>query len=59
MRFTIRDVLWLMVVVALLTAWWLDRSRLLGHMRRHAPLLYEVITGEEIDSNNAFDARSR
>ena len=24
-RFTIRDVLWLTVVVALLTAWWLDR----------------------------------
>jgi hypothetical protein len=27
-RFTIRDVLWLMVVVAMGTAWWLDRSRL-------------------------------
>jgi len=26
-RFTIRDVLWLMVVVALALGWWLDRSR--------------------------------
>jgi hypothetical protein len=28
MRFTIRDLLWLTVVVALAAAWWMDRSRL-------------------------------
>jgi hypothetical protein len=28
MRFTIRDLLWLTVVLALVLAWWLDRSRL-------------------------------
>ena len=28
MTFSIRDLLWLMVVVAILVAWWLDRSRL-------------------------------
>ena len=27
-RFTIRDVLWLTVVVAILAAWWADHSRL-------------------------------
>ena len=27
-RFTIRDVLWLTVVVALAVCWWIDRSRL-------------------------------
>jgi hypothetical protein len=27
-RFTIRDVLWLMVVVALAVGWWVDRSSL-------------------------------
>jgi hypothetical protein len=27
-RFTIRDVLWLTVMVALAVGWWLDRSRL-------------------------------
>ena len=26
-RFTIRDVLWLMVVVALVLGWWVDRRR--------------------------------
>jgi hypothetical protein len=28
MKFTIRDLLWLTVVVALGVAWWLDRGRL-------------------------------
>ena len=27
-RFTIRDLLWLTVVVAVATAWWVDRIRL-------------------------------
>ena len=58
-RFAIRDVLWLMVVVGVLIAWRMDRSILLGHIRRQNPLLYEVITGEEIDTNNLFDAGSR
>ena len=29
-RFTIRDLLWLTLVVALAVGWWLDRSRLAG-----------------------------
>jgi hypothetical protein len=29
MRFTIRDLLWLMVVVGLAIGWWVDRSRLI------------------------------
>lgn len=32
-RFTIRDVLWLTLVVALLLSWWADRSLL---TRRHS-----------------------
>ena len=28
LRFTIRDLLWLTLVAAVLVAWWLDRSRL-------------------------------
>jgi hypothetical protein len=28
-RFTIRDLLWLMVVVAILAAWWVDHRRLM------------------------------
>ena len=42
MRFTIRDVLWLTVVVALGVAWWLDRTHLAA---RHHP--YEA--QEEFD----------
>ena len=34
MRFTIRDLLWLTVVVALGVAWWLDRSRLASEAAR-------------------------
>jgi hypothetical protein len=30
MRFTIRDVLWLTVVVALAAGWWIDRQRTAG-----------------------------
>ena len=32
MRFTIRDVLWLTVVVALAVAWWLDRYSLVREL---------------------------
>jgi hypothetical protein len=32
-RFTIRDVLWLTVVVALGASWWLDRRELLRDVR--------------------------
>ena len=32
-RFIIRDVLWLMVVAAVLAAWWADRSRLVERLR--------------------------
>ena len=32
MTFSIRDLLWLMVVVALILGWWVERSRLLEQM---------------------------
>jgi hypothetical protein len=32
-RFTIRDVLWMMVVASVLAAWWTDRSRLDERLR--------------------------
>jgi len=32
-RFSIRDVLWLTVVVAVLMAWWIDRTRLAERLR--------------------------
>ena len=41
-RFTIRDVLWLTVVVALGVGWWLERTRSQGQARRIERLDAEV-----------------
>src|SRR5438874_11891681 len=48
-RFTIRDVLWLMVVVSLIAGWWVDRSAAIkaridceSRLRRIADYLHEV-----------------
>jgi hypothetical protein len=51
LRFTIRDVLWLMVVVAVALGWWADRRWLLNRVRQSNPMLYETITGEQINTN--------
>jgi len=34
LRFTIRDVLWLTLVVGLAVGWWVDRGRQAEHIRR-------------------------
>jgi hypothetical protein len=34
LRFSIRDLLWLTFVAALLTAWWIDRTRLSNEVER-------------------------
>ena len=41
-RFTIRDLLWLMVVVGLAVGWWLDH-RAVGALRAHAWLLRDAL----------------
>jgi hypothetical protein len=41
-RFTIRDVLWLTVVVALGAAWWIDHNRLRGLSRTLAATEQEL-----------------
>jgi hypothetical protein len=50
-RFTIRDLLWLTVVVALAIAWWLDHQRSSRDFRRmaeaNAKLRYEAIVAKE------------
>src|SRR4026208_172408 len=38
-RFTIRDVLWLMVVVAVCTAWWTDRRQIAGLQQQSRELV--------------------
>ena len=54
MKFSIRDLLWLTVVVMLAAGWWLDHAvsySQLQMVREHAPMLYETISGEEVDTN--------
>jgi hypothetical protein len=34
MKFSIRDLLWLLTLAAVLTAWWVDRSRLAQEIER-------------------------
>ena len=34
MKFTIRDLLLVTVIVAILTAWWLDRSKLANELKK-------------------------
>ncbi|HZL87532.1 MAG TPA: hypothetical protein VFB96_04075 [Pirellulaceae bacterium] len=41
-KFTIRDLLWLLLVVAIMTAWWIDRSNLIA--------AYRGTTWEELDA---------
>jgi hypothetical protein len=43
LRFSIRDLLWLTAVAALLTAWWLDRGRLAERIYRlEHPIKYRI-----------------
>ena len=42
LRFTIRDVLWLTLVVGLAVGWWLDRERLMARAER-AEDAYELL----------------
>ena len=45
LRFSIRDLLWLTLVVAILVAWWVDHRRIQDDNVRHWLKLYEE-TGE-------------
>ena len=38
MKFSIRDIMLLTVIVAILVAWWIDRSRLAEEIKRLTPL---------------------
>jgi hypothetical protein len=46
LRFTIRDLLWLALVVALATAWWWDHNRLESVSMNRMTLHENIRTGE-------------
>lgn len=46
-RFTIRDMLWVTVVVALGVGWWVDRSRLSNQLEKYKEKYGPMITIEE------------
>jgi len=49
-----RDLFWA-ALVAVMLGWWMEHKRLasaLGAIRNRNPMLYEALTGEEIDTNN-------
>ena len=50
MRFTIRDLLWLTVVVALAVGWWVERTGLIFRLR-HIDMAWQDQNGLEM---NAF-----
>jgi hypothetical protein len=43
-KFSIHDLLWLMLVVALGVAWWVDRGRLTVRLDRQAEQIHEMET---------------
>jgi hypothetical protein len=53
-RFTIRDVLWLMVVVALGLGWWIDRTAVKKHYSKSAVDQANMATGiaKKINAQN-------
>ena len=54
-RFTIREVLWLMVVVALAVGWWIDRSQLDLRNRRNEEKI-AILTNWVKDSYELLDS---
>jgi hypothetical protein len=50
-RFTIRDVLWLMVVVGCCIAWWVDRSRLAESVATYEKSIDATKLYDEINPN--------
>jgi hypothetical protein len=58
-RFTIRDVLWLTVVVALALGWWAERRMLFSELHRNDRNWYDLSraiweSGYEIDPNQKW-----
>lgn len=43
LRFSIRDLLWLMVVVGLALGWWMDRTRMREEVRREVDRVYLLL----------------
>ena len=52
MKFTLRDLAWLSVVLAVALGWYVHHRATMQTVRRGAPMLYEAMTGKDVDTNN-------
>jgi len=51
LRFTIRDLLWLTLVVALAVGWWINRRQLLASHERYRRNLGHVLNAPVVDAD--------
>jgi hypothetical protein len=51
MKFTLRDLFWLLLVIAIATGWYVHHRETMQAVRRGAPMLYETMTGENVETN--------
>jgi hypothetical protein len=52
MKFTIRDLFWLVIVVAVALGWYVYHRETMRTLRMVAPMYYDGLTGEDINTNN-------
>lgn len=50
-KLNLRDLFWLMVVVAMGLGWYAHHRQTMRTILRSSPMLYEKMTGEEVQTN--------
>lgn len=51
MKFSIRDLFWLTIVVAMGVAWWMDRVRMREEIKREVEHVYSVLENRAASLN--------
>jgi hypothetical protein len=61
-QLTLRDLFWLVALVAMGCGWWVEHSLLCNRMEKVKelhPMLYETMTGEDVQTNRLKPEASR